>query len=193
MALQTSGTISMGQIFDELSDSTRPSPIAMSSLENGTYRPLTRYPYRPSGTTPCTFSEWYGYQGGHKINVKLIPNYYDGYISTNYSFDCFSDDNNSGYEYLSGVFSGNTTFFLENPLFFYTDLMSGCGSVYFYFSEFSLYGLFVPYLEFYNASGAHLSSNYTYYADTNNGYIYYFVDSGVTSPYFEVRIYIDFL
>lgn len=188
MALQTSGsTISMGQIYDEISDSTRPSPIGLHALENGTYRPLTRFPYRPDGTTPSTFGEWYGYQGGHIINIEISGSTLG---TTDFNMDYFSDDNNAGYELFTGTStSGITMLYPENPLFLYSNLTSGVGSIYFSFGEISCY---VSSLEFYDALNNHLTSNYSTFIDGNNGYIYYYVDTGQFSAYYTVKFKIDF-
>lgn len=187
MALQTSGAISVGQIYDEVSDSTRPSPIGLSALENGIYRPITRYPIKPNGATPSTMGEWYGYQGGHIINIVI-----EGSISgiTEFVFDYFSDDNVDGYEYLSGIStSGITYIYPENPLYFYTDLSSGNGSIYFNFIEMNSY---ITYVEFYDSNNNHLISNYAYFTDANYGYIYYFIGSGQSSNYYYVKLGIGF-
>lgn len=187
MALQTSGTISMGQIYDEISDSTRPSPIGLLALENGTYRPLTRYPTKPSGNTPSGMGEWYGYQGGHIINIEISGSTFG---ISDFNMDYFSDDNNTGYEMFSGTAtSGITMLYPENPLFLYSNLTSGVGSIYFYFWEANCY---VSSLGFYDSNNNHLTSNYSTFIDGNNGYIYYYVDTGQFSAYYTVKFKIDF-
>lgn len=61
MALQYSGSISMGQINVELGRGAS-VPISLDAAENGTYSTINvNSANRPSGTNPASMSEWYGY------------------------------------------------------------------------------------------------------------------------------------
>jgi hypothetical protein len=61
MALQSSGTISMGQINTELQRSAT-STISLGSAEDGGYGAInTNSASRPSSSKPARMSEWYNY------------------------------------------------------------------------------------------------------------------------------------
>jgi hypothetical protein len=61
MALQYSGSISMGQINVELGRGAS-VPISLDAAENGTYSTINlNSANRPSPSNPASMSEWYGY------------------------------------------------------------------------------------------------------------------------------------
>lgn len=70
MALPLSGDLSFNQIGVEIQ---RPSGaiLDIKDAELGVYVPLNVYStYRPDGVTPCSVSEWYGY---NHTQSMLLP------------------------------------------------------------------------------------------------------------------------
>jgi hypothetical protein len=194
MALQTSGVISMTQIYSEVTDSSRPSPVALSSCENGTYRTLTRVTPRPSGTTPTRMGEFYGYQGGHNINVRMDNN--TG-MSAPFAIDCYGDEG-PGYEYESyDNYSNGTipsysskTIQLIEPLRFYAKLnpYSYSGAIFIYIDN-SSFG--ISNIAFYDSNGVDRSAYITniYYSSVEQGaYIFYAVPTGTANMSFYTVI-----
>lgn len=85
MALQYSGSISMGQINVELGRGAS-VPISLDAAENGTYATInTNSANYPSGGNPASMSEWYGYN--HTAVAPAIPifwNFYTGVCTGDY-------------------------------------------------------------------------------------------------------------
>lgn len=79
MTMPSSGTISMGQINNELGRSTS-ATIGLDQAENGAYRALAPYsPSIPSSGNPARMGEWYGYNGA------AYPYYMKIYVSSQYN------------------------------------------------------------------------------------------------------------
>jgi len=63
MTMPSSGTISMGQINNELGRATS-AQIGLDGAENGSYGAIAPYsPTIPSTSNPAYMSKWYGYNG----------------------------------------------------------------------------------------------------------------------------------
>ena len=64
MALQTSGAITVDDIYQELGNSNIASAggVSLLALENGSFGTInSNSSNKPNGSTPCAMSEWYGY------------------------------------------------------------------------------------------------------------------------------------
>lgn len=195
MALPTSGTISMGQIRNEVSDLTASNPISLNSLESGSYFPITRSPNKPNGTTPNGMGEWYGYQGGHIIDIETIT--WPGYVINDYGINYYPDDySNDGYQYFTGTYndsngidlSGTTMLYPDYPVWFYNNQTS-YGAVYIYIGDPNLYIYWISIVDNNNNEVSYYVDRYFSYGD-QWGYIYYRIPTGVTTPYFKIRIFI---
>ncbi|WP_347049432.1 hypothetical protein [Flavobacterium olei] len=80
MALSTNGSISMGDINQEIGRA-RTASISLDAAENGSYATINQSsPNKPSSTNPATISEWRGYNHTATAPSIVLNSYSNGYL-----------------------------------------------------------------------------------------------------------------